>query len=114
MTFDPESLLKQIDEDVNILVLVSGELSDGSAHYAYASIPPSQYDAFKAAEAKGNYDLAHFGKILAHGAGHEPPASVIKEMEEKYGANHKFEEELEAMTGRIEAALLAEYKNPKA
>ena len=32
-----------IDDSLAILVLVSGALKDGTSHYAYASIPPSQY-----------------------------------------------------------------------
>src|SRR5262245_3045997 len=95
---DAEAILKQMDEDVGILVLVQGTLPDGSAHYAYASVPPSRYMAFKEAEAKGNYDLAQFGNILAHGKGKEPPADVRARMEQEYGANHRFEEELEAWT----------------
>jgi hypothetical protein len=102
---DLQNLLEQIDEDIKILMLISGELADGSKHYAYVSIPPSKYDAFKAAEAKGNYNLAEFGEILFHGEGKEPSANVQKEMAEKYGADHRFEEELEAMTKRIAEAL---------
>jgi hypothetical protein len=102
---DIESLLKQMDEDVNILTLVGGTLADGREHYAYVSIPPSKYEAFRAAEAKGNYNLADFGKILFHADGREPSAQVMKDMEEKYGANHRFEEELETMTKRIESAI---------
>ena len=92
-----QDLLRQMDEEVQILVLVTGTLSDGSEHYAYASIPPSKYQAFKAAEAKGNYDLAAFGNILRHGEGKTPPADVMQEMEEQHGADHMFEAELEAM-----------------
>lgn len=89
-----EELLKMMDEDIGILVLVQGTLPDGSEHYAYASIPPSKYMFFKEAEAKGNYDLGKFGKILAHGKGKNPPADVEKRMKDEYGANHRFEEEL--------------------
>jgi hypothetical protein len=89
-----EELLKLMDEDIGILMLIEGLLPDGSAHWAYASIPPSRYVAFKEAEVKGNYNLAEFGKILAHGAGKTPPSDVEKRMKDEYGANHKFEEEL--------------------
>ena len=91
-----ESLLKAMDEDVGIRVLVTGTLENGEPHYAYASIPPSRYMAFKEAESAGNYDLAAFGKILAHGKGHEPPQEVQQRMAEEHGANHRFEEEFNA------------------
>lgn len=94
---DMQAMLEQIDQEMQLLLLVTGELPDGSAHYAYASIPPSKYQAFKEAEAKGNYDLAAFGKILAHGAGQVPPPEVQAQMEEEYGADHMFEEQLETL-----------------
>jgi len=90
----PQELLEQIDADLQILVLVQGTLADGSKHYAYASIPPSRYEAFKTAERAGNYDLAEFGKVLEHGPG-TPSAEVEQRMAAEYGANHRFEEELQ-------------------
>ena len=91
---DWEGLMKQVDADLQILELVTGQLADGSDHYAYVSIPPSKYIAFKQAQAAGQYDLADYGLILQHGPGLVPSAEVQKEMEEKYGADHHFEEEL--------------------
>jgi hypothetical protein len=102
---DAEKILKQMDEDVGILVLVQGTLADGSAHYAYAAVPPSRYMAFKEAEAAGNYDLATFGKILAHGAGKTPPPEVEKRMAEEYGANHRFEEDMTAWAEDLQRQL---------
>lgn len=89
-----EELLKLMDNDIGILTLVQGTLAGGKPHYAYVSIPPSRYAAFKTSEAAGNYDLAQFGKILAHGEGKTPPADVQKRMQDEYGANHHFEEDL--------------------
>ncbi len=94
---DFQEALRQIDEEVQLIVLVTGTLEDGSAHYAYASIPPSKYQAFKNAEAVGNYDLTEYGKILAHGEGLEPPEEVKKRMEDEHGADHMFEEQLQEM-----------------
>ncbi len=102
---EAEELLKKMDEDVGILVLVQGTLPDGKSHYAYASIPPSKYMAFKEAEAAGNYDLADFGKILAHGEGVEPPSDVVKRMADEHGASHTFEEDFEAWLAEIGRAV---------
>lgn len=102
---EAEALLKQMDADVGILVLVQGTLPDGSAYYAYASIPPSKYMAFKEAEAKGHYDLAQFGKILAHGKGTEPPPEVVKQMAEEHGASHTFEEDFEKWVAEFQRAV---------
>lgn len=106
--FDPankNAIMEQIDSELNFLVLVTGRLADGSEHFAYASIPPSRYLAFKEAEAKGNYDLGKFGKILHHGAGKEPSAETKKEMEDKFGVNHQFEEELANINMQLNNAL---------
>lgn len=88
-----------------ILVLVSGTLKNGQPHYAYASIPPSRYQAFKQAEADGDYDLAAYGTILAHGEGATPPEAVKRDMEKTHGANHYFEDQLEAMLKRAQAQI---------
>ena len=90
------NFLKELDEEVGILTLVTGRSKDGCPYYAYALIPPSRYRAFKEAEKKGKYDLADYGKILTHGEG-EPSVEIQKEMKEKYGANPKFENELDAV-----------------
>ena len=92
-------LLRALDEEVQLLTLVTGTLEDGSAHYAYVSIPPSKYQAFKEAEARGNYDLAEYGTILKHGAG-VPSEEVKREMEAQYGADHMLEEELKNLVKR--------------
>lgn len=105
---DWDALLKQVDEDLQILELVTGQLPDGSDHYAYVSIPPSKYAAFKEAQAAGQYDLAHYGIILRHGPGLTPPDDVQKEMAEIYGADHHFEEELRAMSEQLSAALASQ------
>ncbi|MBN67405.1 MAG: hypothetical protein CMM94_07570 [Rickettsiales bacterium] len=100
-----EQMLEQLDTQMHILVLVQGELEDGQAHYAYASIPPSKYQAFKEAEAKGHYDLADFGVILVHGPGKEPPDEVKRRMEEEHGANHMFEEQLDAALKQVQQGM---------
>jgi hypothetical protein len=89
-----QAFMEKMDENVGIITLVTGELENGKPYHAYALIKPSHYFAFKEAEKKGNYDLAEFGEILAHGEGLEPPEATQKMMQEKYGANHRFEEEL--------------------
>ena len=97
-----DDVMQQLDEGMGVLVLVSGTLKDGTDHYAYASMPPSKYTAFKEAEAIGNYNLAEYGKILTHGPGREPSAEVKQRMADEYGANHYLEEELAAMLTRLQ------------
>jgi hypothetical protein len=103
-SIDPDTLT-QMDESMRILTLVKGTLADGSKHYAYVSIPPSRYQAFKEAETKGNYNLAAYGTILSHGKGSEPSADVKKRMEKDYGANHHFEKDLHELTKRMQMAM---------
>lgn len=89
-----EDLLRRMEEEAGILTLVTGTLADGADHYAYAVIPPRKYIEFKAAQEKGDYNLAEFGEIVAHGPGKTPPEDVKKRMEDEYGANPDFEAEL--------------------
>jgi len=98
----PESALpsqaeiEAADEALDILVLTQGTLADDAPFWAYVAIPPSRYLAFQEAERHGNYDLSEFGRILEYGKGEQqPPESVRKYMEESYGANHNFEQNVQ-------------------
>lgn len=85
--------LQKADNEVSILIITAGEMEDGKPFYAYLSVKPSKYKDFMEAEKKGNYKLSDFGEILEFGREKEPPENVKKEMEEKYGASHTFEED---------------------
>jgi hypothetical protein len=91
------AVLNAIDAEVEIITLVTGTLENGQSGYAYVLIKPSRYRAFKKAQAKGAYDLARYGTIIAHGKGHKPTAKIRERMQREYGANHRFEEELQAI-----------------
>ncbi len=80
--------------EFGILVLVRGFSPDNKPQYAYAALPFEKYEAFKQAERSGRYDLSSFGDILAFGEGLEPPDHVKTEMQNKYGANYRFREDL--------------------
>ena len=84
----------QLIENLRVIVLVSGLLADNSPYYAYVLIRSEVYMAFKQAEAKGDYDLAQYGEIIAHGHGLEPDAITRKQVEDTYGADHTFEDKL--------------------
>lgn len=92
-----EAFIRQLDETLQILLLVTGALQDGRTHYAYVSMPLSRYPAFRQAEAEGNYNLADFGEIIMHGDGEIPPESVRKQMEERYSKTHMLEAQFQTM-----------------
>jgi len=103
LPFDiPQELADELT-DTRILTLVTGTLRDGSAHYAYASIPLARYMDFKLAESRGGYRLEDYGEVVAHGEGLEPPAEMRRRMEEERGANHLFEEELTKLLDQMQA-----------
>jgi len=105
----PKEELEEADKSSAILMLIKGKRKGGGPFYAYLAVPPSKILAFKAAEAKGNYMLDDYGEILAYGDEAEPPADVVKEMQEKYGADEDFEQKvLEAVK---KAAAEEEFKN---
>lgn len=99
--YPPDHALHTLDEKLSILVLVSGTLKNGESHYAYASIPPSHYPAFKEAQAAGSFKLEDFGSILTHGEGKEPPPEIKQRMTDEYGANHYFEQEMQQLLSRF-------------
>ncbi len=85
--------LLEADNQISILVFSKGEMDNGDPYWAYIMVPPSKYVPMKQAEASGNgFDLEEFGKIITYGIGaNDPPEEVVKEMQEKYGANAEFE-----------------------
>ncbi len=89
-------------EKLSVLVLVQGVLEDGQPHWAYASIPHDKYRAFKTAEATGTYDLHQFGTVAEHGNGLIPPENIRLEIEARYGASHRFEDELRHMADAMQ------------
>ncbi len=98
----PAELLEAL-ADTRILVLVTGTLTDGSEHYAYASIPITNYLEFKHAEAQGHYRLDDFGTIICHGDGAVPASDVEKRMADEYGASHVFEAQMTEMLDKFQA-----------
>ena len=87
-----DDLREAIDGNVEVIVLVQGNVSDGRAFWAYVSMPPSRYSAFKALEAANQgYRLEEWGTILRHGFESAPPLDVKVEMHDAYGADDAFE-----------------------
>lgn len=98
------ALLEGADAHTAILVLVRGVVQ-GGPYWAYASLYPSRYLAFKEAERHGGYRLEGFAKeILAHGPGEAPPAEVAAAMAER-GCNPQFEQDFAEMLEQAAAAL---------
>lgn len=97
----PPDLLKQADETVGVLQLVTGTLEDGDEFYAYVVMSPSGYAAFMKVKDKGGYNLEDYGEIVAAGEGLTPSPEVAGEMRDLYGADPQFEEKLVAITGKV-------------
>ena len=56
----------------------------------YVAVKPSQFEAFKAAEAGGNIDLYNFdafGEVIVSAEGQTPPEEVTLKVAEMYGAD---------------------------
>ena len=84
---------KKIKDD-HIVLLITGLRDNDTPFWAYVSLSPLRYYDFKAAEARGNYDLKDFGDIIAHGTGNHPPTDVIQKMEDQYDLDEDFEKKL--------------------
>lgn len=94
LSFREQQELTKLDtelaENLYIITLIQGELTDGKPQWAYLRIPAEKYTAFKAAETRGDYNTAEFGEILSHGEGLFPPADVKEAMAERYGTDDRF------------------------
>ncbi len=82
------------NEAPSMFVLVKGLSASGEPQYAYVSITYEKYGAFLKAQEAGAYDLSAFGTILHHGSGLEPSIEVRTRMQEQYGVQHDFEQQI--------------------
>lgn len=89
-----DKVSQEVADNLFIITLIQGEMTNGAPQWAYLRIPQEKYTAFKAAEQKGNYNTADFGDILAHGEGLFPPEEMKAEMAERYGTDDNFGEAL--------------------
>lgn len=73
-----------------IIMLLYGKMDHGGPFWCYVAIKPSQFDAFKAAEAAGSIDLYNFdpfGEVIVSAEGETPPEDVTIKVAEMYGAD---------------------------
>ena len=90
-----DNLIKDADGKIGIVELCKGSRPDGTACFSYVSIIPSKYELFIEAQSKGlAIDLAEYGEILYMADGEEPDAKTRQMMEEKFGVEHDFEEQM--------------------
>lgn len=78
------------DDVSRIIMLIYGKLEDGGPFWCYVAVKPSQFEAFKAAEAAGTinlYEFTPFGEVIVSAAGQTPPAEVTRQVADMYGAD---------------------------
>lgn len=81
--YDPDTISR-------IIMLVYGRMEHGGPFWCYVAVKPSQYDAFKQAEASGTLDLYNFdafGEIIVSAEGETPPDEVTVKVAELYNAD---------------------------
>lgn len=73
-----------------VIMLLYGKMDHGGPFWCYVAVKPSQFEAFKAAEAAGNIDLYNFepfGEVIVSAEGQTPPEEVTLKVAEMYGAD---------------------------
>ncbi|HEV3263389.1 MAG TPA: DUF2610 domain-containing protein [Gemmataceae bacterium] len=87
--------LQVADADSFILGFVHGTMEDGRPYWAYVAIKPSKYREFyDATSERRPMVIGDYGKVVRAGFDKEVPADAKKEMEEKYGFDENYEENL--------------------
>ena len=70
------------DNVSRVIMLLYGKMEHGGPFWCYVAVKPSQFEAFKAAEAEGSIDLYNFepyGEVIVSAEGHTPPAAVTSQ-----------------------------------
>ena len=81
--YDPDNLSR-------VIMLLYGQMDHGGPFWCYVAVKPSQFNAFKAAEASGKIDLYNFeeyGEVIVSAEGQTPPEEVTLKVAEMYGAD---------------------------
>lgn len=94
ITPPPLSAQSMADLLCTIMLLCYGTEEDGTPFWAYMCIKPSMAKAFKAARENGSFNLEDYGTILEKGEGMDVPDDVKERMEQDYGINHHYQDEL--------------------
>ena len=101
-----EELLKA-DNDAAILTYSHGTM-DGNPYWAYVAVKPSKYREFsRRSAARESLVFKDYGTVLAGGFAASPPAEVVREMQEKYGADPAYEDKLVAEANKQQDAFVA-------
>lgn len=82
-----------VNKGVYVTMRVNGTTPEGKPNYAYVAIQASQMDAFAAAIKEGSIRLEDYVTVLHAGEG-EPSEEEARAIEEKYGMNPMYLEEL--------------------
>lgn len=86
-------------ERASVIILVTDSNPD-KPHWAFARMTPEQYIQYKAAEAKGAFNLLDFtSEVLASGQGLTPPKEVMQQMQQEQGFDVDFINHLNEMIG---------------
>ena len=99
MNYDDNNIdLKAADQEIGFAVLIRGELK-GEPFWAYASILPSRYEEFlNVIQREEPYILTEYGEILEYKLGETEPTDEVKaRIEETYGIDHGFEDQVKEM-----------------
>lgn len=81
--YDPDNLSR-------VIMLLYGQMDHGGPFWCYVAVKPSQFEAFKSAEASGKIDLYNFeayGEVIVSAEGQTPPEEVTLKVAEMYGAD---------------------------
>lgn len=73
-----------------VIMLLYGKMDHGGPFWCYVAVKPSQFEAFKTAEASGKIDLYNFeafGEVIVSAEGDTPPEEVTLKVAEMYGAD---------------------------
>lgn len=86
---------EDVDTACGIIDLCTGTTDTGKEFYAYVSIPPSKYAAYRAKQLRQEeMDLEEFGEVIHSGWGTSPPPDIMAEMEHIYHVIHTLEDQM--------------------
>lgn len=92
-------------ESVAVLQLVTG-ISENQAFWAYMAMNPASHEEYLERISRDEHvDLTEYGMVLQSGWGEEPPAEIRAQMEQEYGFDDGFADQVIEMIEKGEIEL---------
>jgi hypothetical protein len=94
--------IEMADKAFRVFFLINGFDWEEKPYWAYMAVPPGNIPDLQLSLEMGKNDLINFGDILHFGYGETPPPETKQIMEEEFGMQHDFEQQVQNIVEEVQ------------